>query len=298
MTNQPPTSQPTDATWQATTEAGRHIIDAIAQNPANTLVASDFDGTLADIVDDPEAAGVHPAARQALMRVGALVGQVAIITGRGLDSVRRLGQLDGAAGLEHLLVKGQYGVETWDAATNTVTEPPLPPQVAQARTRVEGLLADLQGEGLDVTGVGLEDKGRALGVHTRRALDPQGTLDRLREPLQQIADDLGLHCEPGRLVIELRATPGTKAAALDEVLAAGSAQVAVMIGDDLADLTAFDRLHELQAQGLVVAAVASASSGEQPEVAARADVVCQGPAGVAAWLDAVADAVASARTAG
>lgn len=285
-----------DSPFRATTPRGHAILDAIAADPAGTLVASDFDGTLADIVDDPSAAHANPRARAALQRVGALVGHVAIITGRGLASVRELGQLDDADGFERLVVKAQYGVETWDAASGEVTEPPLPTQVAQARQRVEALLADLRGAGVDVEGVGLEDKGRALGVHTRRTSDPQGLLERLRGPVAAIADELGLHLEPGRLVLELRATPGSKAAALDAVLAGRDARVLVMIGDDLADVTAFERLHELADQGLaVVAAVASASAGEQPVVEQHADVLCDGPDGVGAWLEAVADAVEARR---
>ena len=122
--------------------------------------------------------------------------------------------------------------------------------------------------------------------------DPNGMLERLREPVAEIAERHQLHIEPGRLVWELRAAKGTKAQALDAVLEAHKSRVAVMIGDDLADVTAFQRLHELEAQGLVVAAVASASAGEQPVVAEHADVLCEGgPAGVATWLDAVADAL-------
>lgn len=282
-------------TWQATTPRGEAIIAAIAADPAHTLVASDFDGTLADIVDDPSAAHVNPASRRALMRVGALVGHTAIITGRGLASVRHLGQLDDAAGLERLVVKAQYGVETWDAATGEITQPPLPPQIGQASRRVESLLGDLRGQGVDVAGVALEDKGRALGVHTRRAADPQGLLDRLRDPLLGIAEELGLHAEPGRLVMELRATPGSKAAALDAVMADRDVRVVVMIGDDLADVAAFERLHEAESDDLVVAAVASASGGEQPGVEEHADVLCAGPSGVADWLEALADAVEAAR---
>ena len=281
--------------WRPITERGETIIEAIANDPFGTLVASDFDGTLSPIVDDPNAAHIDPDAHQAFARVGALVGQPALITGRGLASVRELGGLDDAPGLERLLVKAQYGVETWDARTDTITEPPLPPQIADARTRMEALLKQWHDDGVDVAGVGLEDKGRALGVHTRRTADPDGMLARLEQPVRELANDLGLHLEPGRLVWELRANPGTKAQALDAILQLHESRIAVMIGDDLADVTAFDRLHELEGSGLVVAAVASASDGEQPAVAESADVLCQGPAGVAAWLNAVADAIEARR---
>lgn len=283
--------------WRATTERGERIIEAIAHDPFGTLLASDFDGTLSPIVDDPDAAHIDPEALRAFSRVAALVGQPAIVTGRGLGSVRELGRLDHTPGLERLVVKSQYGVETWDARTDTITEPPMPEEIGVARARMEELLDSWRADGVDVGGVGLEDKGRALGVHTRRSGSPEEMLARLEEPVRALASELGLHLEPGRLVWELRATPGTKAQALEAVLVNHASRVAVMIGDDLADLSAFDRLHDLadKHQGLTVAAVASASGGEQPVVAERADVVCDGPTGVAAWLDAVADAIESRR---
>ena len=282
--------------WQALTPRGETISEAIAANPDQTLVASDFDGTLADIVSDPNEAHIHPDCARAFARLAGLVGQPAIITGRGLASVRELGRLDDAPGLDRLVVKAQYGVESWDAATGKVDEPPLPPQVADAKDRVGQLLERLRAEGVDTDGVGLEDKGRALGVHTRNTSEPQAMLERLRGPVASIADELELHLEPGRFVLELRATPGTKAEALDQVWQRGRHQVAVMIGDDLADVTAFEKLSELADQhGVQVAAIASASAGEQPSVVEAADVQCEGPAGVAAWLDAVADAVEARR---
>ncbi|MGC5410721.1 trehalose-phosphatase, partial [Streptomyces sp. DT225] len=42
------------------TPAGRTGLDAILARPAEALVALDFDGTLADIVPDPEQARAHP----------------------------------------------------------------------------------------------------------------------------------------------------------------------------------------------------------------------------------------------
>ncbi|MCT1459847.1 trehalose-phosphatase [Aestuariimicrobium sp. p3-SID1156] len=283
------------APFTATTPRGEAIMDAIAANPSQTLIASDFDGTLAPIVEDPTAAHIHPGAREAFARLGGLVGHLAIVTGRGLASVRELGRLDEGEGLGSLLVQAQYGVESWNAGTGEVSEPPLPPQIGQAKAQVQQLLAQLADEGYDVEGVGLEDKGRALGVHTRRTRDPQGILNLLQEPIARMAEDLGLHLEPGRMVWELRATPGTKGQALDTVLELTGSRIAVMIGDDLADLTAFDRLHELErTEGLTVAAIASASAGEQPVVAEHADVLCEGPAGVAEWLSALADRIEAA----
>ena len=61
-------------------------------------------------------------------------------------------------------------------------------------------------------------------------------------------------------------------------------------GDDLGDMAAFDALGQIAARRGTCAVVSG--SPEAPEVAARADVLCDGPDGVAAWLTALADTVA------
>jgi trehalose 6-phosphate phosphatase len=58
-------------------------------------------------------------------------------------------------------------------------------------------------------------------------------------------------------------------------------------GDDLGDLPAFAAVRELRAGGIPGCAVASASP-ESPQVAAAADLVVEGPAGVVALLAALA----------
>ena len=56
--------------------------DAVIADPGGTLLALDFDGTLAHIVDDPAQAYAHGHSIAALGRLGGVIGQIAIITGR------------------------------------------------------------------------------------------------------------------------------------------------------------------------------------------------------------------------
>jgi trehalose 6-phosphate phosphatase len=64
----------------------------------------------------------------------------------------------------------------------------------------------------------------------------------------------------------------------------------VFAGDDLGDVPAFDTVDRLRARGYSGILVYSASA-EQTALAERADVVVDGPDGVATWLQALADAV-------
>lgn len=277
-----------DPRWHSRTDTGRGFFDVAAAGRAGMLLALDFDGTLAGLVPDPEDSRLHPGSAAALARLGGLVGRIAIITGRGVDVVRRLGELDGRPGLENLVVLGQYGVETYDAATGRTTTHPVGGDVGAARQDLRGLLEELAAGGEDVAGVHIEDKGLAVAVHTRRATDPAGAFERLTPAVSEVGRRHGLHVEPGRMVIELRASTRTKGDALRELVRDAGSRVVAMVGDDLGDLPAFEALRELRAVGIECCAVVS-SSDEQPALVRVADVVCDGPDGVADWLGALAE---------
>ncbi|MEL4504411.1 trehalose-phosphatase [Luteococcus sp. H138] len=283
---------PEAGAWRAVTPEGEAAIQAIVANPQASLLASDFDGTLAPIVQNPAEAHIHPGARAAFAALGERLGQIAIVTGRPVAAARELGQLDDDSGFARLVLLGQYAQEQWDAATDELTMPPVPESVAQALEELEALLASPDAP-VDLSGVVLEDKGRAIGVHTRRATDPSGSLAWLEQPVAKIAEHHGLVVEPGRHVIELRSSNITKGDGIDALVTRFQPKVLVMMGDDLGDLAAFARIKQLRAEGMTGVCVVSASV-EQPTVAEQADVLCGGPDGIAAWLEDLIRALDSA----
>lgn len=269
--------------WRPVSEYGEAFEEVLLAEPGRTLLALDFDGTLAPIVEDPEDSRMHEGSAAALARLGHLVRQVAIITGRPVETIRRLGRLDERPGLDNLIVLGQYGVERYDAATGLTRSHLVADGIEEAKRELAGLLARLHEEGRDVTGVHLEDKGIAIGVHTRRAEQPERSFALLLPLVTKIAERHGLTIEPGRAVIEVRASSRTKGDALRELAAELDVRTVAMVGDDLGDLPAFEALLALRAQGLSTCSVVSASA-EQTRLSALADVNCDGPNGVAEWL--------------
>jgi trehalose 6-phosphate phosphatase len=265
------------------TPAGREGLAALRARPERALVALDFDGTLAEIVPDPEQARAHPAAVPALSALAPRVASVAVVTGRPAGVAVRYGGFAGAQGLEHLVVLGHYGAERWDAVTGTVQAPEPHPGVAAARAELPGFL--------DVLGVWhgtwIEEKGRAVAVHTRRADDPQATFEALRGPLAELAARHGLITEPGRYVIELRPPGMDKGVALASYAREVGAESVLYAGDDLGDLPAFAAVEKLRSDGVPGVLVCSGSA-EVTELAERADLVVDGPAGVVGLLSALA----------
>lgn len=263
------------------TPAGRAGLDALVKDPPSALVAFDFDGTLAPIVPDPDDARAHPEAVEALAALARRVGRVAVVTGRPAATAVEYAGLRGVPGLTDVTVLGHYGLERWDARTDEVTAPPPPPGVEEVRRRLPGLLRSHGAEQAHV-----EDKGSSLGVHTRRLDDPRGAFERLRQPLQRLADETGLVLEPGRLVLELRPPGIDKGNALRGLVEELGARTVVFGGDDLGDLAAFDAVDELRASGLAGLLVCSGST-EEAALAERADLVVDGPAGVVALVRAL-----------
>jgi trehalose 6-phosphate phosphatase len=260
------------------TPEGQAGLDAILAAPAAALIASDFDGTPSPIVPDPADARAYPGAVDALARLATSAGTVAIITGRpAADAV----ELGGLAGVPGLIVLGHYGAERWHAGTVTATS--APDGAAEACRLLPEVLAAAGAP----DGIRIEDKGTAVGVHTRQAADPLGALDLLRAPLEDLARRTGLTVEPGRYVLELR-QPGTdKGTALRGLAAERAARSVLFCGDDLGDLAAFAAVRAMRAEGIPGCTVASASPEAQP-VADAADLVVDGPPGVVALLTAIA----------
>jgi trehalose 6-phosphate phosphatase len=258
--------------------------------PHRTLAAFDYDGTLAPIVDDPSGAVPHPDAIAALGTLAPRVGQVAIVTGRPVEVAVSLGALRAAPGLDHLVVVGHYGLERWDAVDDRVTRPDQADGVSQVRSSLPGLLRSA-----GVPDAEIEDKGLSVAVHVRRLADPVAAFDAVRGPLEELARRTGLDAEPGRFVVELRPPGMDKGQALATLIEETRAGSVMFVGDDLGDLAAFDAVDHARRAGVPGLLVCSGSD-EVVEVAERADVVVDGPAGVAAYVAALSEEIDSHRT--
>ncbi|MGI5285947.1 trehalose-phosphatase [Nonomuraea polychroma] len=252
-------------------------MEAILKDPAGAVIGLDFDGTLSPIVPDPATAVIHPKAPAVLSELGRHVLAVAIVTGRPPATALELGPA--LADVPGLVILGHYGFERWE--NGRISAPPPPPGVPRAEAELQLLLDDLELEG-----VRIEDKGRAVAVHTRRSPDPEGALAALREPLARLADKHQLVVEPGRMVLELRPPGMDKGHALSLFLAERAARSVLFAGDDLGDLAAFEAVRVSGLPGVTVCS----GSAEVTELAERADIVVDGPDGVVALLEELASA--------
>jgi trehalose 6-phosphate phosphatase len=239
-------------------------------DPAGTGVFSDFDGTLAPIVDDPAGARPLPGVVDVLAELAARYGRVGVISGRPAGFLR-----DHLGG-HGLFLSGLYGLELVDEDG----EVQAVPEAASWLPAVEDAAA--AGDSQLPAGVAVERKGLTVAVHFRR--DPS-LAQAAEEWVTAQAGASGLVVHPGRMSYELR--PPVECDKGSAVAAAAEGRNVCFLGDDRGDLSAFDALDRAAGEGRAVIRVGVKSPEAPAEILDRADVVVDGPEGSLSFLRAL-----------
>ena len=190
-----------------------------------TLLAFDFDGTLAPIVSEREKAFLNASTRELLVRLCARY-PVAVVTGRARADMRHR-----LHGINLKEVVGNHGLE-WD--------PPLG-DFAEVRRIASEWYRRLSFLAKELEGVEVEDKKYTLSVHYRHAPDREHARRRLQEAL----DEMGLRhsgrCIGGKAVMNLvpNGVPHKGDAVLRLMERLGTPK-AIFAGDDVTDEDALD----------------------------------------------------------
>jgi trehalose 6-phosphate phosphatase len=234
-------------------------------------ICLDFDGTLAPIVDDPDEARPLPGVVDLLAALARRFAAAAVVSGRPAAFLA-----DHVAARGVRLV-GLYGMETVVDGRVLVD-----PEVERWRPAVLAAAVEAARHPAVVgSGAWLEHKGLALGIHLRRIKDPAAWENRLRAAAEEIAARHVLRVAPGKMVFELRPpVERDKGDAVRIVISDTGARLAMMVGDDLGDLAAFEALRQLPETGRAGLCVAVRSPESPPELLAAADLVVDGPEGV------------------
>ena len=173
------------------------ILEPLRADPARAAILCDIDGTLAPIVDDPEAAAVPPEAREVLAALADRYALVACVTGRRALAARRI------VGLDQLTYAGNHGFEL--LAPGDAEPAPRPARSATAAAAAAGFVARLDWVDSGRVGLRLEDKGPIQAIHWRGAADagrPRHSGPREIGPWRPRRQGLVPHL--GRMVLELR----------------------------------------------------------------------------------------------
>ncbi len=256
---------------------GATSLRGLRDHPDEGGVLVDYDGTLSPIVDDPGQARPLPAALDALTRLPARYRRVAVVSGRPAGFlVERLGLGRGATSHgPSIVVSGLYGLE-WAGSGGVVHTRPEAEPWREVVDRVERAARAAAPPGMLV-----EHKGLTVTFHWRTATAEAGWAQSFAEKMSR-ETDLDLH--PGKMSLELRPpVPADKGTVVTELCRGLGA--ACFAGDDRGDLVAFAALDRLATERVTTCKVAVASAEIPPELRAAADVVVDGPEGVAALLE-------------
>ncbi len=194
------------------------------------LVATDYDGTIAEIALEPALAVPHREALIALQTLADLPHtRAAVISGRSLsDLAHHLGSPP------RLLMVGSHGSEFEPGFASA-----LPLEVAALRAR---LLAEVYELSLPVEGTLVEEKPAGVALHYRKVADDDAAL--LLERIEVgPARHPGVDVRRGKRVIELSVVPTDKGRALGTLRRSVGASAVVFLGDDVTDEDAFATLH-------------------------------------------------------
>ena len=187
------------------------------------LLATDYDGVVARLRDDPAAAVPEPGAAELLTRLAGVDGvTVALVSGRGVADLQA--------------TSGLTGPFRWVGSHGAEFDGPLTGELQEVRDELVAALAPLVEQ---VPGARLEVKPAAVAVHVRTAEPAAG-----RALLERAAAAAGPHHtpKPGKDVLELAVTDADKGSAVLRLRAETGAAAAVYLGDDVTDEDAFRAL--------------------------------------------------------
>jgi trehalose 6-phosphate phosphatase len=206
----------------------QRAIEAIARTPI-LLLATDYDGTLAPIVENPADARPLREALVAVRLLASLPGtHVAVISGRSLSDLAELSELSGP-----VMLVGSHGSEfDQDFVRN------LSPAQIGLRQQV---LDEMQRIAETAAGFHVEPKPASIAFHYRSAGEAAGNAA-VEELLAGPATWDDVHLKRGKKVIELAVVHTSKGDAVDTLRHRIGASAVMYLGDDVTDEDAFARL--------------------------------------------------------
>ena len=226
--------------------------------PGELILVTDFDGTLADIVDDPNRARARTGALVALSELVRMLADVIVLSSRTPDQLEKLLPISG------IRLIGDSGM----ALPRHAQKEALDHFNAEAGRLLQG-----------VPGAWLEPKPASTAVHFRNT---NLTAARMRALLEPLLETSRLSLAMGRKVAEVHAPRAGKGSALAALLPAEDPGGVVCFGDDENDRSMFAYVSSLDFPHVSV----GVWSPEAPaDLFESCDLVVHGPDGVVALLE-------------
>ncbi len=241
-------------------------LEAALRDASGLLLCLDFDGTLAPIVEDPDAATATPANERAVATLSTVPGvTTAVVSGRALADVRE--RIDGPS-----IYAGNHGLEL-ERDGRLAIHP-----VARVRASRLGAVCALLEETVGtVPNCHIENKELTGTVHFRSV--PEAAEPIVEQRTREIVDRLGegaIEVSPGKSILEIGPNlpwgKGNTVALLE--MDAPDGTLSIYVGDDVTDESAFEAI-EPEGFGVIV-------GSEEPSAAS---ITLKSPAEVETFLE-------------
>ena len=207
------------------------VAGLLKRKPVGLL--SDLDGTLSEIVPNPDGTMVSEPIRNAIRELRLRMAVVAIVTGRPVR------QACDILGLPDMIYIGNHGFERMEDGQVTLTE-----EVSSFASILGDLWAGLKTR-FARTGLIFEDKGGSFSLHYRSAEDPGMARDALLEAIETMAGGQ-VRVLMGKQVINvLPPLDLTKGTAVTSLVKENSLSGVILMGDDVTDIDAFRAANRL-----------------------------------------------------
>lgn len=217
------------------TELTGAIAAALKAGPV--LLASDFDGVLAPLVNDPAASRMTTQSAAALTKVAYHDNRnlaLALVSGRPLAQL-----FDLARPPHRTYLIGSHGAESGQVQHGQLRRAPhtLSPAQAAALTAVTALAHELA---LTTPGAWVEEKPESAVLHTRQSDPDQAAA--VNDLFETRAAHLPVFLMAGKNVVEAAVSQASKGVSLRELQSELDLPVVIYLGDDVTDETVFTGL--------------------------------------------------------
>lgn len=210
------------------------IADFAQQRPF--LVALDFDGVLAPLVDDPTTSRPLPESVAAIEKL--LLSEdavVAYVSGRDLEGLTEV-----STPPEKVHLVGSHGAQ-WQGSLRSATD--VGSLTTEQRSLLDDVTSALREIVDDYPGTRMETKPAGAVLHTRLA-DPEVAQRATQAALDGPASLPAVRVTPGKDVVEIAVTRHDKGEAVQWLRDHFMAAAVCFMGDDVTDETAFKTLNE------------------------------------------------------
>lgn len=208
-------------------------------SPENFSLLLDFDGTLVDLVDRPDAVVADQHLLALLHRLaGTFEGRIALVSGRSIAQL--LNFLGPSFAMGNFV--GSHGAEL-HVGTQRVA-PARPSTLDDAERAMQSAFGGQEG-------VIVETKSLGVALHYRLAPAAEG---RIRAFVTDMAEATGLMIQEGKMMFELRSPGHDKGTGIENLMSRSpfAGTLPIFVGDDITDEAGFATVERLGGFGVLV----------------------------------------------